>query len=63
MDEPLVGIQQVAEKTTLPVSWLYAHTAAGTIPHLKIGKYVRFRMSEVEHWLESHRRGEAVAPR
>jgi excisionase family DNA binding protein len=55
--EPLESIGETAEWSTLPVSWLYAQTAAGTIPHLRIGKYVKFRRSEVLAWLETKRRG------
>ena len=29
----------------------------GTIPHFKVGKYLRFRVSEVTAWLETLRRG------
>jgi excisionase family DNA binding protein len=60
MAEQLVGVRDVAAQTGLPTSWIYAQTAAGTIPHLKVGKYVRFRMSEVEAWLEAHRRGQVA---
>jgi hypothetical protein len=31
--------------------------AAGEIPHLKVGKYLRFDLHEVKAWLERHRRG------
>jgi excisionase family DNA binding protein len=56
-DEPLETIDETAKWTRLTRSHLYAYTAAGTIPHLKIGKYVRFRRSEVRQWLEAQRRG------
>jgi excisionase family DNA binding protein len=55
--EPLESIQAMSQWSSLPVSWLYAQTAAGTIPCLKLGKYVRFRRSEVLAWLETKRRG------
>ncbi len=57
-NEPLVDITEIEKATGLPRSWLYAQTAAGRIPHLKLGKYLRFRPSEVQRWLESHRRGD-----
>ena len=40
-----------------PPSWIYAQVAANTIPHVKVGKYLLFRRSEILAWLETHRRG------
>jgi excisionase family DNA binding protein len=60
MADQLLTIRDVAAHTGLPLSWLYAQTAANTIPHLKIGKYVRFRLGEMEAWLEQQRRGPRV---
>jgi excisionase family DNA binding protein len=57
MTEAYVTIKEVERYTGLPRSWLYAKAAAGEIPHLKVGKYLRFRLSEVEAWLAQHRRG------
>ena len=57
MDERLIGIKEVSDLTGLPRSWLYLATSTGTIPHLKIGKYLKFRLSEIEAWLDLHRRG------
>jgi excisionase family DNA binding protein len=57
MTEPYEDIKAVERYTGLPRSWLYAKAAAGEIPHLKVGKYLRFRLSEVEAWLAQHQRG------
>jgi excisionase family DNA binding protein len=57
MTEPYQDIKAVERYTGLPRSWLYAKAAAGEIPHLKVGKYLRFRLSEVEAWLAQHQRG------
>ncbi len=56
--ETLVGIDKIEEITGLPRSWLYSASAAGRVPHYKIGKYLKFSPSEVQRWLESHRRGD-----
>lgn len=56
-DEQLVGIEEIQRMTGLPKSWLYAQTAAGYLPSYKLGKYNRYRPSEVKAWLEAHRRG------
>ena len=57
-DERLVGVKELHERTGLQPSWWYAQVAARKVPHLKLGKYLRFRVSEVERWLEAHRRGD-----
>jgi excisionase family DNA binding protein len=57
MAECYVDIKDVEKFTGLPRSWIYAKAAAGEIPHLKVGKYLRFRLTEVEAWLAQHQRG------
>jgi excisionase family DNA binding protein len=56
--EPYKDIREIGRFTGLPLSWLYSKAAAGEIPHIKAGKYLRFRLSEVEAWLAQHRRGD-----
>lgn len=51
MNENLEGIKAMAKRLDVPVSWLYSRTRTGEIPHLKLGKYVKFRPEEVMDWL------------
>jgi len=50
----------------VPVSWVYERTrphAAKRLPHLKIGKYLRFAESAVLEWIEQQQvAGRSVAP-
>jgi len=39
------------------VSWVYAQAEAGRLPGYKLGKYWRFKQSEIEEWLKQHKRG------
>ena len=51
----LLTINEMAEKLKVPKSWLYSRTresGPGTIPMLKVGKYIRFRLNEVMAWIE-----------
>jgi excisionase family DNA binding protein len=57
MEEPLVGVKELEQRYGIPASWWYAHAAAGEIPNYKVGRYRKFRFSEVEKWLEQHRQG------
>lgn len=53
MDQPensarkLIDVQEMARILNVPVSWLYERTRVGTIPCVRIGKYVRFDPQEV----------------
>ena len=53
MNQILIGVEEMAKKLDVPVSWLYARTRTNEIPHLKVGKYVRFNESEVWEWLKN----------
>lgn len=57
--EKLLAVREVAELLSVPPSWIYERTrrrGATRLPHLKVGKYVRFRLSDVEAYLETLRR-------
>jgi excisionase family DNA binding protein len=58
--EKLLGVKEIAERTGLEASWIYSQAAAKKIPYLKLGKYLRFRWSEIELWLEAQRQGKRV---
>jgi excisionase family DNA binding protein len=50
----------VAEFLRVPASWVYERTrrhGRDRLPHVKIGKYLRFRLSDLEAYLETLRRG------
>lgn len=49
----LVDAAVVAELLSVPKSWVLESARAGAIPHLKIGRYTRFDLNDVEAWLES----------
>jgi len=51
----LITIDEMAEKLKVHKSWLYSRTretGPGTIPRIKVGKYIRFRFDEVMDWIE-----------
>ena len=47
-----MDVKQLSERLSVPESWIYARTASGEIPHVKLGHYVRFRLDDVMEWLE-----------
>jgi excisionase family DNA binding protein len=57
MEERLLSPKELAERTGLPLSWIYTKAEANELPHRKLGRYVRFVPSEVSRWIEARRRG------
>jgi excisionase family DNA binding protein len=57
----LLTVQELAGMLRVPRSWIYARTCDGAeevIPHLKFGRHLRFQLSQIERWVEEHRRGD-----
>lgn len=53
--EPFVTVDTVARLLGVPRSFVYEKAAAGELPCYRAGRYLRFRVSEVERWLRSSR--------
>jgi excisionase family DNA binding protein len=49
-------IDEAVALIRVPKSWLYERTRTNTIPHLKLGKYLRFDRDEVIAWARQFRR-------
>jgi len=56
MEEPLVDVKELTKRYGPPPSWWYGQALAGTVPSYKLGKYVKFRVSEVEAWIQTQRK-------
>ena len=53
----LLEAKDVAELLGMTTDWVYAEVRAGRIPHLKMGRYVRFRPESIDAWLLEAERG------
>jgi excisionase family DNA binding protein len=42
-------------------AWVYAETRRGSLPHVRLGRYVRYRRSAVVAWVESIEQGARTA--
>ena len=49
-------IDEAAALIRVPKSWLYERTRTNTMPHLKLGKYLRFDRDELVAWSRQFRR-------
>ena len=51
-----LDITSLAERLGIKRSTLYAWAEQGYIPHLKLGRLLRFDPEEIDIWLQAHRR-------
>jgi excisionase family DNA binding protein len=56
MSERLLDAAAVAERLGVPKSWVLESARSGAIPHVRLGRYVRFDLADVERWLEDCKR-------
>jgi excisionase family DNA binding protein len=50
----LETVEELAKRWRVPLSWVYANTrrrGEGSIPLVKVGKYIRFIPEKVDAWL------------
>ncbi len=57
--EKLLTAGELAQRLNLPESWVRNEERAGQIPGVRAGKYVRFKLSEVEKALADRKRQRA----
>lgn len=44
------------------VDWVYSETRAGRIPHVKLGRYRRYRQSSIADWIADLECGKLASP-
>lgn len=52
--DELMTVSEIASLLKVPVSWVYERTRRRGIeqlPHVKLGKYLRFSLPEIKEWL------------
>lgn len=47
-----IGIKELSEYLDIPIGTLYAWTHQRKIPHLKLGKTLKFDLQKIEVWLK-----------
>jgi len=52
--QTLLNVNEVAEVLKVPRSWIYGrvHSKNLPFPHLKVGTYLRFRLEDIEAFIE-----------
>jgi excisionase family DNA binding protein len=49
--DPLLTADEVAVLLQVTKAWVYAETRAKRIPHVSLGRYVRYRRSAILQWI------------
>jgi excisionase family DNA binding protein len=49
--DKLLDANEVAARLNVPVSWVRESVRSGAMPHIRLGRYVRFDWLAVEEWL------------
>lgn len=63
MDKRFLTVEELSCYIGTPVATLYTWTHQKKIPHLKLGRTLRFDRVEIDGWLESRRVALAPAAR
>jgi excisionase family DNA binding protein len=56
---PLLDAKAAAALLNVPPSWVLAEARADRIPHVRLGRYVRFDAAELLEWCRARQRGPA----
>lgn len=49
--DDLLTAEEVAALLRVTTGWVYAQTRSRRIPHLRLGRYVRYRRQALEAWM------------
>ncbi len=53
----LLNAEQAAALLSVPATWVLAEARANRVPHVRLGRYVRFEAKELERWWQERARG------
>lgn len=53
----LLSAPEVAELLQVTTAWVYAETRSNRMPHLRLGRYYRYRREAIDDWLIRSERG------
>jgi excisionase family DNA binding protein len=49
----LLTAEEIAGRLGVTPQWVWSQARSGSIPHVRLGRYRRFRESAVEAWLDA----------
>jgi excisionase family DNA binding protein len=54
---PLLDAKQAGALLNVPASWMLAEARANRVPHVRLGRYVRFEADALERWWRARLQG------
>jgi excisionase family DNA binding protein len=51
VDDDLLTAAEVASLLRMTPAWVYAETRRNRIPHMRLGRYFRYRRSTIDAWM------------
>ena len=57
LSEPLMRPAEAAALLAVRTSWIYEACRTGRLPHIRVGRHLRFTRAELERWLDTQRVG------
>lgn len=54
---PLLDAKAASQLLSVPATWMLAEARADRVPHVRLGRYVRFDADELEAWWRARARG------
>ena len=64
-DDELLTPSELARILKVPLSWVYGRTRrrrGERLPHIRLGKYIRFVEADVRHYLNRQKRFNSATP-
>lgn len=53
----LLDAEGAAQLLGVPASWVLSQARANRIPHIRLGRYVRFERDQIAAWWQTRRQG------
>ena len=54
-DNSLLSVESLAAYLSVSKQWVYERVSLNEIPHIKIGKFPRFKKTDIDKWIESQK--------
>ena len=61
--DELLTADDVASRLRMTRAWVYAETRADNIPHIRLGRYIRYRRAAIEAWILAMEDRAGASPR
>lgn len=59
LQDDLLTAGEVASLLRMTPGWVYSETRRNRIPHIRLGRYVRYRRSAIDAWMSTLEAGTA----